>query len=80
MHDTVAPARLLLSLQSGAAPLRTWPGYAGSQSAVFLSGPEGGFSPAEEALALGAGFTPHSLGARTLRAETAALVALAQLV
>jgi 16S rRNA (uracil1498-N3)-methyltransferase len=44
---------------------------------VFLSGPEGGLSPAEEALALSHGFAPVTLGNRTLRAETAPLAALA---
>ena len=75
-----APARLLLSLQAGSMPLRAWSGMGSSQPVVFLSGPEGGFSPAEEALAMEAGFTPQSLGARILRAETAALAALALLV
>jgi len=74
-----APARLLLSLQAGARPLRAWSGMANCEPVIFLSGPEGGFSPAEEALAMEAGFTPQSLGARTLRAETAALAALALL-
>ena len=74
-----APARLLLSLQAGSKPLRAWRGMGTSQPAIFLSGPEGGFSPAEEALAMEAGFTPQSLGARILRAETAALAALALL-
>jgi 16S rRNA (uracil1498-N3)-methyltransferase len=74
-----APARLLLSLQAGSMPLRAWSGMGSSQPVIFLSGPEGGFSPAEEALAMEAGFTPQSLGARILRAETAALAALALL-
>jgi 16S rRNA (uracil1498-N3)-methyltransferase len=43
---------------------------------VFLSGPEGGLSAGEEAQARAAGFVPVSLGARVLRAETAALAAL----
>ena len=43
---------------------------------VFLSGPEGGLSPHEEAQALAAGFVPVSLGPRVLRAETAAMAAL----
>jgi 16S rRNA (uracil1498-N3)-methyltransferase len=46
----------------------------------FLSGPEGGLSPAEEASALSGGFQPVTLGPRVLRAETAALVALATLL
>jgi len=43
---------------------------------TVLSGPEGGLSHAEEALALAVGFVPWQLGPRTLRAETAALAAL----
>ena len=43
----------------------------------FLIGPEGGLSPSEEALAIQRGLIPTSLGARILRAETAALAALA---
>ena len=45
----------------------------------FLSGPEGGLSPAEEALAVLHGFAPVTLGPRILRAETAPLAALAAL-
>jgi len=75
----VPPMRFLLSLQAGASHLRSWEGMAGTQPVVFLSGPEGGLSPAEEASAIEAGFIPQSLGARTLRAETAAVAALALL-
>jgi 16S rRNA (uracil1498-N3)-methyltransferase len=46
---------------------------------LILSGPEGGLTPAEEALALAAGFVPVSLGSRVLRAETAPLAVLAAL-
>jgi len=74
-----APARLLLSLRAASMPLRVWSDVGGSQPVIFLSGPEGGFSLAEEAWAMEAGFAPKSLGARTLRAETAALAALAML-
>jgi 16S rRNA (uracil1498-N3)-methyltransferase len=49
----------------------------GTAPVTVLSGPEGGLSPSEEALALSAGFTPISLGARVLRAETAPLAVLA---
>jgi 16S rRNA (uracil1498-N3)-methyltransferase len=48
------------------------------QGVRVLSGPEGGLTPAEEARAAVAGFVSVSLGARTLRAETAPLVALAR--
>ena len=45
----------------------------------ILVGPEGGLEPDEVALLRQAGFTPVSLGPRTLRAETAAVSALAVL-
>lgn len=45
-------------------------------NAVFLSGPEGGLSDAEEQLAIKAGFAALSLGPRVLRADTAPLAAL----
>ncbi|UFS55816.1 16S rRNA (uracil(1498)-N(3))-methyltransferase [Comamonadaceae bacterium M7527] len=44
-----------------------------------LNGPEGGLSAQEEAQAMAAGWQPMSLGARILRAETAALAALMRL-
>lgn len=49
------------------------------RSLVLLVGPEGGFSPAEAALARAAGYRPVTLGPRVLRTETAALAALAAL-
>jgi len=78
--DAVAAptARLLLSLDSAAPPL--WPAAPRDNGAVtLLSGPEGGLSPAEEAAALAAGFSPVTLGPRVLRAETAPLAALSVL-
>ena len=48
-------------------------------SVTLLSGPEGGLSDAEAALAARHGFTPCSLGPRILRADTAPLAALAAL-
>jgi 16S rRNA (uracil1498-N3)-methyltransferase len=68
---------LLLSLQAGTQALRSLD--LGADAALFLSGPEGGLSPGEEAAALAAGFQPVTLGTRVLRAETAALTALALL-
>lgn len=70
--------RLLLSLRAGSRPLRDAAGSEGS-AAIFLSGPEGGFTEGEEEAALAAGFQPVTLGPRVLRAETAALAALASL-
>ena len=46
-------------------------------SAWLMAGPEGGYSPQEEQLALNAGWTPLQLGPRILRTETAALAAVA---
>ena len=68
---------VLLSLRTDARPLREETGSAGA--VWVLSGPEGGFSPAEEDAAIERGFVPATLGPRVLRAETAALAALAAL-
>ena len=69
--------RLLLSLRPGTQPLHA--AATGSGAVLFLSGPEGGLSSAEEDLALQHGFTLVTLGSRVLRAETAPLAALAAL-
>lgn len=71
-----AAVRWLLSLQTGTRPL---PVAEAPSAVTFLSGPEGGLSPAEEAAAQAAGFVPVTLGPRILRAETAPLAALAAL-
>jgi len=44
---------------------------------ALLIGPEGGFAPAELAVAHAAGFEAVGLGERILRVETAAIVAVA---
>jgi 16S rRNA (uracil1498-N3)-methyltransferase len=46
---------------------------------TVLVGPEGGFTEAEVTLAVARGFVPVHLGARVLRADTAAVAALATL-
>ncbi len=76
--DLKAPAlRCLLSLADGSMPLgQALARVPTAAPVIFLSGPEGGLSPAEEALAAAHGFVPVTLGARVLRAETAALAAL----
>ena len=75
--DTIAPLRCVLSLAEGSQPLsdvlRDQPADA---PVLFLSGPEGGLSPQEDAAARAAGFVPVTLGPRVLRAETAAVAAL----
>jgi 16S rRNA (uracil1498-N3)-methyltransferase len=81
----------LLSLQSASNDLRQTlaqhdaapapaNGARTNSSVTFLSGPEGGLSPAEEQVALSQGFQPVTLGQRVLRAETAALAALSTLL
>lgn len=70
-----AQGRLLMSLD-GTRPLMEMLA-ARPAELVALSGPEGGLSAAEEALARAQGFEPVSLGARVLRADTAPLALLA---
>jgi 16S rRNA (uracil1498-N3)-methyltransferase len=70
--------RAVLSLQEGSVALTQWSGPSMQEPSLFLCGPEGGLSPAEEAAAIAQGFAPVSLGARILRSETAALTALVQ--
>lgn len=74
---SVAPLRCVLSLAEGARPLDELLGsHPADTPVLFLSGPEGGLSPQEDAQARAAGFQPVTLGPRVLRAETAALAAL----
>ena len=69
--------RCLLSLAEGNQPLTHALAHLPADAAVcFLSGPEGGLTAQEEALAIASGFSPVTLGPRVLRAETAALTAL----
>jgi len=49
-------------------------------SALLLIGPEGGFTPEEVAECLRQGFSALHLGNRRLRAETAAIAALARII
>lgn len=78
---TSAPAmatRWVLSLHASAVPVAEV-AAAAAGAVVTLSGPEGGLSAGEEEAALAAGYTPVSLGARVLRADTAPLAVLALL-
>ncbi len=80
LSDATEGARWLLSLDASAPGLRARAGdLAATAPITLLSGPEGGLAPDEEAAARAAGFAPHSLGPRVLRAETAPLAALALL-
>ena len=76
-QDAVGSARLLLTLTTNSQTLVE--AACASRSMLFLSGPEGGLSPTEEAVALAAGWMPVTLGPRVLRAETAPLAVLASL-
>ena len=71
----------VLSLHASTQPLQDLrAGAAVTPSAwVLLNGPEGGLTGAEDAAARAKGFAAVSLGERVLRAETAALGALALL-
>jgi 16S rRNA (uracil1498-N3)-methyltransferase len=66
--------RAVLSLGEGSVPARQ--AFASDAALTVLIGPEGGLSSSEDAQARAAGFAPVSLGARVLRAETAAIAAL----
>ena len=79
-RERVDPLAAARTRGEGAGALRSWPGMAGTQPVLVVSGPEGGLTEAEEALALAAHCQPVSLGPRVLRAETAALTALALLL
>ncbi|MDR7272898.1 16S rRNA (uracil1498-N3)-methyltransferase [Pelomonas saccharophila] len=74
LNDGGGEWRGLLSPRA-ASPLTAFP----QQRALFLSGPEGGLSDAEEDAARARGFAPITLGPRVLRADTAPLAVLSWL-
>ena len=69
----------VLSLHASTQPLSGLRTRAQPTTWVLLNGPEGGLTDAEDAAARAQGFVALSLGNRVLRAETAALGALALL-
>jgi 16S rRNA (uracil1498-N3)-methyltransferase len=69
----------VLSLHASTQPLTAMQANAVQKSWVLLNGPEGGLTDAEDTAARAKGFVALSLGERVLRAETAALGALALL-
>ena len=85
LQDLLYPAgedrfdlKLIFWEEEGQKSLRETLGISGAiRSALILVGPEGGFSTDEVAAAVAAGFAPVSLGRRILRAETAAITAVA---
>ena len=79
-RQPVAGARAVLSLAPGSQPLAVWAAAQPvDQPLWLLHGPEGGLSPVEEQRLLDQGWAPVSLGPRVLRAETAAIAAMAVL-
>ncbi len=71
--------RGVLSLAAGARPLLQAVPAAPGVPLCLVHGPEGGLTPQEEQALLARGFAPITLGPRVLRAETAAIAALAAL-
>jgi 16S rRNA (uracil1498-N3)-methyltransferase len=71
----------VLSLHASTQPLHVLRAQAAEQTKTWalLNGPEGGLTDAEDAAARAKGFVALTLGDRVLRAETAALGALALL-
>jgi 16S rRNA (uracil1498-N3)-methyltransferase len=67
----------VLSLHPSTQGLSEWATKNHSTSWLLLNGPEGGLTDEEDELARTKGFVAVNLGARVLRAETAALAALA---
>ena len=74
-HSAIQAA--VLSLHPSTEGLSEWATKKQSISWLLLSGPEGGLNDEEDALARAKGFAAVNLGDRVLRAETAALAALA---
>jgi len=75
--NDASPLRLFLDEQPGAPSLSQ---ASSPQGAIaILTGPEGGWTARERTAAMSAGWKPVSLGPNILRAETAAIAALAVL-
>jgi 16S rRNA (uracil1498-N3)-methyltransferase len=75
-RDPRVPALAAITQEKAAVPIAE--ALSGQPAPTLLIGPEGGWSPAErERLRTAPGVRPVSLGPLVLRAETAALVALA---
>lgn len=75
-QESSGARRLVLSLAEGTRGIAQVTTSTADGAFLVLSGPEGGLSRDEDEQARTAGFAPVTLGARVLRAETAALAAL----
>ncbi len=72
-----ADLRLALDEQAGAQPILPAITSAAGSSVAILLGPEGGWTDRERAIFTSSAWIPVSLGDAILRAETAAVMALA---
>jgi 16S rRNA (uracil1498-N3)-methyltransferase len=77
LEQEQSPTRILLSETEQATPLSAALVSAPSADIALAIGPEGGWTPEEMALFTTHGWTPVTLGPRILRAETAAIAAIA---
>ena len=77
MNFPLEAGLFLLYEREERASLRSWLRSQEGRRYIALVGPEGGFTPEEAATAQAAGAVSVTLGPRILRAETAALAALA---
>ncbi len=80
--DLVRSARQTVRLlaRPGGLSHGRWPRFEGQRDAILAVGPEGGFSPGEEDLALAAGWHPIRLSRYILRVETAGLAGAAAIL
>ena len=77
LNAETSPTRILLSEVEQSLPLATALGQAHSQDTALAIGPEGGWTAEEMQLFLDHTWQPVTLGPRILRAETAAIAAIA---
>lgn len=77
LEQEQSPTRILLSETEQATPLSAALTSASSAETALAIGPEGGWTPEEMTLFTTHNWTPVTLGPRILRAETAAIAAIA---
>jgi 16S rRNA (uracil1498-N3)-methyltransferase len=77
LEQEQSPTRILLSETEQATSLSAALASTPSADTALAIGPEGGWTPEEMALFTTHGWTPVTLGTRILRAETAAIAAIA---